>query len=338
MSFSKEIYTQATAQMQQRRIQAEKDCRLRREKIHNALPEVAQLERQISNVGLKVSRMVLGAGENASAMIERLKEQNLSIQRKIETLLLQNGYSADSLKVHYHCQVCEDTGFHGPYRCECYNQLLKQIALKKLNESSSMPQRGFDDFSLSYYPTEILSDTRGVSARFLMQNVFEQCQKYADHFSLESPSLVFTGSTGLGKTHLSLAIAREVIQKGYGTLYVTAQNILSTIEKEHFQKEKRLTDTLDLVSGCDFLILDDLGTELPSQFNQTTVYNLLNTRMIKKLPFIINTNLDLSELQKRYTQRVVSRLLGTCKVLRFYGKDIRNIQFSQRLREDSDWM
>ena len=178
MSFSKEIYTQATAQMQQRRIQAEKDCRLRREKIHNALPEVAQLERQISNVGLKVSRMVLGAGENASAMIERLKEQNLSIQRKIETLLLQNGYSADSLKVHYHCQVCEDTGFHGPYRCECYNQLLKQIALKKLNESSSMPQRGFDDFSLSYYPTEILSDTRGVSARFLMQNVFEQCQKY----------------------------------------------------------------------------------------------------------------------------------------------------------------
>jgi len=330
MSFPKEVYTQATEQMQQRRIQAEKECSLRREKIFRAVPEIARLEREISNVGLKVSRMVLGAGENAPVLIEQLKQQNLRIQRKIASLLVENGYPEDSLKPHYHCAVCEDTGFNGPYHCECYKQLLTRIALEKLNESSPLSSHGFDDFSLAYYPVEM--PNTGVNARENMQKIYRDSRNYAENFSLQSPGLLFIGPTGLGKTHLSLAIAREVTQKGFGTLYVTAQSLLSAIEKEHFQREKRLTDTLDLASSCDFLVLDDLGSEFQTQFTQTMVYNLLNTRIMKKLPFIVNTNLEFQNIEKRYTQRVVSRLLESCRVYQFYGNDIRNIQFLQRQR------
>ncbi len=332
MSFSKEIYAEATAQMQRRRTEAERQCAIRREEIHLALPEVAQLEQEISHVGLKVSRMVLGAGEKAPALIQQLKEHNLRTQQRIASLLVQNGYPQDSLFPQYQCPACDDTGFNGPYRCACFNQLLTQIALEKLNESSSMSLRGFDDFSLSYYSDEIIPGM-GVDARYLMGEVYSQCRKYAESFSLESPSLLFTGSTGLGKTHLSLAIAREAIQKGFGTLYVTAQNLLSEIEKEHFQRERTQTDTMGLASSCDLLVLDDLGAEFQSPFTQTMVYNLLNARILKKRPFIINTNLNLNEIEQRYTQRVVSRLLGACKVLRFYGKDIRHIQFSQQVKE-----
>ena len=149
-----------------------------------------------------------------------------------------------------------------------------------------------------------------------------------------SPSLLFSGSTGLGKTHLSLAIAREVIEKGYGVLYVSSQNLLSAIEKEHFDRDGKRTDTLELASNCDLLILDDLGAEFQTQFTQSTIYNLLNTRMIKRLPFIISTNLTLQNIEKLYTERVVSRLLGSCRVYRFYGKDVRHIQFAQRFREN----
>ena len=328
MPFPKEVYTQASEIIQQRRTQAENDCSRRRGEIFRAVPEIARLEREISNVGLKVSRMVLGAGKNAPALIMQLKQQNLNIQQKIASLLVENGYPENSLKPHYHCTICEDTGFNGPYRCECYNQLLTQIALEKLSEVSPISTHGFDDFSLAYYPTELSST--GINARENMQKIFRACKKYAEDFSLQSPGLLFIGSTGLGKTHLSLAIAKEVTKKGFGVLYVTAQSLLSAIEKEHFQREKRLTDTLDLASSCDFLILDDLGTEFQTQFTQTMVYNLLNTRIMKKLPFIVSTNLELQDIEKKYTQRVVSRLLDSCRVCRFYGNDIRNIQFLQR--------
>ncbi len=334
MSFSKEIYAEATAQMQRRRTEAEQQCTLRREKIHLEVPEVAQLEREISNTGLKVARLVLGAGGKAPAMIERLKEYNQGVQRRIGELLVQNGFPADSLQPQYQCPACDDTGFNGPYRCACYKQLLTQIALKKLNEASAMSLRGFEDFSLSYYPTEVIPGL-GVDARFLMQEVYGKCREYADSFTLESPSMLFTGSTGLGKTHLSLAIAREVIQKGYGVLYVTSQNLFSAIEKEHFRREREPADTFETASECDFLILDDLGAEFQSQFMQTMVYNLINTRILKGLPFIISTNLDFPDIEKRYTQRLVSRLLGVCRIYRFYGKDIRHIKFSQRLTAGS---
>lgn len=343
MAFSREIYAQASAAMQRRRNTAETEASHRRMAIHQKVPRIAQLERQISGAGLRVARMVVGLSpEKAEEAIEQLKEQNLTAQQEIRELLVQNGYPEDSLAPHYQCPICEDTGYDGPFFCKCYRQLLTQLALEKLNRESAMELCSFDTFSLSYYPTDPLPDAR-ISARDCMQETYSQCRGYAKNFVLPtaenpdavpSPSLLFTGSTGLGKTHLSLAIAREVIEKGYGVLYVSAQNLLSAIESEHFQREGRQTDTLELASGCDLLILDDLGAEFQTPFTQSTIYNLLNTRMMKRLPFIISTNLSLKEIEKRYTERVVSRLLGSCRVYRFFGKDIRHIQFAQRFRDN----
>lgn len=343
MAFSREIYAQATAAMQRRRTSADEDAARRRAIIHQNVPRIAQLEQEISGTGMRVARAVVGLSPEKSAeAIEALKAHNLSVQQEIAQLLRQNGYAEDSLQSHYQCPICEDTGYDGPFFCKCYRQLLTQLALEKLNRESAMELCSFDTFSLSYYSTEPLPDIK-ISARDYMQEVYSQCRSYAKSFSLPSaenpditpaPSLLFTGSTGLGKTHLSLAIAREVIEKGYGVLYVSAQNLLSAIEKEHFQREGRQTDTLELATSCDLLILDDLGTEFQTQFTQSTIYNLLNTRMMKRLPFIISTNLKLPEIEKCYTERVVSRLLGSCRVYRFYGKDVRHIQFAQRFREN----
>ncbi len=46
-----------------------------------------------------------------------------------------------------------------------------------------------------------------------------------------------TGGTGLGKTHLSLAIANEAIQKGYGVVYSSVGNLVTKLENEHFGRE-----------------------------------------------------------------------------------------------------
>ena len=132
------------------------------------------------------------------------------------------------------------------------------------------------------------------------------------------------GATGLGKTHLSLAIANEVLNKGYYAVYVSAPTILSRLENSHFDynsnEEEHLMQTL---TDCDLLIIDDLGTEFQTPYSKTTIYNLFNNRILKRKPVIINTNLSIREIQDAYSQRFVSRIIGECDRLEFLGKDIR---------------
>ena len=133
-----------------------------------------------------------------------------------------------------------------------------------------------------------------------------------------------SGATGLGKTFLSLSIASAVIEKGYGVIYSSAQNLLNTLEKEKFSNSD--ANTLNAIFDCDLLIIDDLGTEFSTSFTVSTIYNIINTRINMCKPVIISTNLSLSELQEMYSERIVSRFIGEYTILKFAGNDIRQIK------------
>ena len=74
------------------------------------------------------------------------------------------------------------------------------MAYESLSMNAPLEKSTFESFSLDYYR----DDPRALHQ---MQNVLEACQRYAANFRSDSPSLLFKGATGLGKTHLSLAIA-----------------------------------------------------------------------------------------------------------------------------------
>ena len=157
-----------------------------------------------------------------------------------------------------------------------------------------------------------------------MRNIYDFCRRYADNFKKDSGNLFFTGATGLGKTHLSLAIAAEAINKGFGVVYGTAQTFAPSLERERFTRtEESGGDTLDLLNDCDLLIIDDLGMEISSSYITATIYNVIDTRITLKKPTIISTNLSMQELEKRYNERFTSRIIGFYDRLIFRGKDIR---------------
>ena len=133
------------------------------------------------------------------------------------------------------------------------------------------------------------------------------------------------GATGLGKTHLSLAIANEVTKKGFQVVYDTAQNIFSSLEKEKFSYNNSY-DRENEILGCDLLIIDDLGSEFITNFTTAALYNIINTRINRSKPVIISTNLTETELEDKYTQRVTSRIIGNYVSLLFLGKDIRQLK------------
>ena len=130
------------------------------------------------------------------------------------------------------------------------------------------------------------------------------------------------GETGLGKTHLSLAIVAAVSEKGYSVVYGPAGNLFTAAEREHFSYSGE-TEKLDSMLSCDLLVIDDLGTEFLSPFTSSLFYNIINSRILENKPTIISTNLSIAEIEKRYSDRIASRFIGNYEVKRFLGEDIR---------------
>ena len=292
--------------------------------IAQSLPEVDKLRREISQTGISLARIVLSKDSDMQSSLENLKNSNLKAQEQMKKLLVKNGLPEDFLQIQYTCSKCKDTGYVDNKKCDCLIKLLSEISAKKLNEQSPLSLCSFDNFSLDYYSTD--ANEQGISPRKVAQNVFNYCQKYAQGFNQNSPSILMIGGTGLGKTHLSLAIANEVLKKGYAVIYGSCQDILRKIEKEHFGRGEQDEQTLELVLNSDLLILDDLGSEYDSSFYTSTVYNIINSRTLAGKSTIISTNLSAKELEGKYQERVTSRLFTLFTVLRFFGKDIRQVK------------
>jgi DNA replication protein DnaC len=162
-----------------------------------------------------------------------------------------------------------------------------------------------------------------------MAEVLEYCRNYAADFDEKSPSLLLRGATGTGKTHTSLAIAREVVERGFGVIYGPMQKLLHQLEKEHFGRDDGNSE--DMMIDCDLLILDDLGAEFSTSFYNSCLYNLINSRMLDGKPTIISTNLDKNEILDRYGEQISSRIIGTFVPLTFIGKDIRLIRLRNEI-------
>ena len=228
-------------------------------------------------------------------------------------ILAEHGYPEDYLDMHYTCPVCCDRGYNGSRYCDCFKALCGKLAADELNKSSQLKLSDFDSFDLTYYSGENYG---------IMKNILEFTKQYAMTFTPDSKSILMFGQTGLGKTHLSLAIANVVLSKGYSVIYDSAINILRSIEKEHFSYEHS-SEMIDLVMETDLLILDDMGTEYETPFYNATVYNIINTRLNCGKPSIISTNLDFAGISRRYDKRVMSRIVSMYSCLEFKGNDVR---------------
>ncbi len=334
MGFSVEVCEAARQTLSRRRRAAEAECERLRREIYLRLPEVAKLDEQMNadvKLLIKYAKMAL-EGEDASARAEELKEQNLARQRRRAAILCANGYLPDDPAPRYTCQRCEDTGFDGTKRCECFEALLRAEAAKRITGASMLANCSFDNFSLEYY-SDKPQPPQNVVPREIMARTLRLCREYAGSFSRASGNLLMIGGTGLGKTHLSMAIASEAIEKGFGVVYCSAQSIFAQLQREQFS---RGDETLQGLLGCELLILDDLGAELINQFSIAQVNSIVNTRIIAALPTIISTNLSIAELEKAYTERFVSRVIGSYRRLGFVGRDVRIIKAQRAAANGGD--
>ena len=309
-----EIYDKAMSVLVNRRARAVSENDMHIQEINLKIPQIHEINDVLFNTGKELIQIISeGNSADTQNKINQLRRNNLQAQEMSRKLLAANGYPEDYLDIHYTCNMCNDTGYCDGSYCDCLKKLCGRIAADELNKNAHLKLSDFDTFSLSYYNGDDY---------FNMQKILEFTKQYAETFNENSNSIFMFGKTGLGKTHLSLAIANRVLDKGYSVIYDSAINILRNIEREHFSREHS-SDMIDLVMNTDLLILDDLGTEYETPFYNATIYNIINSRLNSGKATIISTNLDLAGIKRRYDERVVSRIISVYTCLAFKGEDVR---------------
>lgn len=249
----------------------------------------------------------------------RMAELNAQIADALE----KGGYAKDFLQPVYTCAACRDEGYiYDPSRrmCDCMKQEYHRRLL--LESGIAGDSCTFDKFDESLFSDE--PDEKGRSQRKSAIIIRDVCMAYADSFpQTATRDLLLMGKSGLGKTFMLQSIAHRVAQRGHLPTYTSAYRLFETARKAYMEND---SDIMAQFMNAELLLIDDLGTEpLMNNVTVTQLFNLLNERQMAGRHTVISTNLAMSELQERYTERISSRFLDAtgCRRLVFIGADIR---------------
>lgn len=318
MSYSKEIYDKALERLRQKHDLCAMITNERRALLREANPRFGEIEFELSRTSAELFA-ALRADKGREAF-DAIMEKNLALRSEREKLLTDAGLDKAYLNDIYACDKCKDEYYIDGKMCSCLKKELQATSYEKLNASSRLKPTSFDDFDLGYYSDEP-DGALDESPREHMSDVLAYVRRYASEIRTRHDSLLFTGGTGLGKTHLSLAIAKEAIDAELGVIYDSVPALMMKLENERFGRGDE--GFCDAVCSCDLLVLDDLGAEHNTATTRTFLYTIVNSRIMSGLPTIISTNLSVPELSERYSDAVYSRLSGDYTPIRFCGTDIR---------------
>ncbi len=324
-TYNAEIIHNATAQYEARRMRHEEEYARRREDVYRRLPRVKDIDRQLRATVARAATAALRQGADPAPAIQALREQHAALKEERGALLKSIGYAEDALNEQPLCPKCGDRGWKGSRMCDCLKALCEEEQVRQMTSMMNLRGQSFQDFRKDYYPPEYQAQ---------MDATYQFCLAYAENFrTLPVRNLFFTGEPGLGKTFLSVCIAREVAAQGCSVVYDSAIHIFDRMEAAKFSGDQEAREASDRYVSCDLLVLDDLGSELTVPSVRSALYNLINTRLLDERHTIISTNLTLADLNGRYSPQVYSRIVGDYKIFPFYGTDIR--QRLNRLGNDT---
>lgn len=310
-------FAEVIALYTKRRTDAQAKAEQNRQHFHSICPDAIELDRALNKTAMKLFAVACTeSGEAKEKKLAEIKKDNEALQQARADLLQSLGLPKNYTEPPYVCPLCKDSGYVDVTMCACMKKELTKAAFSHSGLGALAEKHRFDNFSLAYY--------KKPEDRAQMEANLKRATSYAEQFSPASPNLLLLGYTGLGKTHLSTAIACAVVEKGYYAVCESAQNILSDFEADQFRSYGKSGEPKgDKYLSCDFLVIDDLGTEFQSSFSLSCLYNLINTRVRSGKPTLINTNLTPADLRARYDDRIASRLLGEFQVMLFKGEDVR---------------
>lgn len=303
--------------LSERQLEAHRRYLEKREEIFRKLPELEELEEKVRAFSLSV------AGEMQQGNREgllRLKEEIGKLHQEKEALLETAGYRIQDLEEEEHfCPLCQDTGYVDGKKCQCFLKLQGELLYRQSRMGAVLERENFSKFQLERFDNiEKLGQCGNKTLREYIKEIRDYLTNYCEEYPKNNRSILFTGSTGTGKTYFLHSIAKALLDRGVSVLYFTATGLF-----EYFSKRMREEDTEDYIEEVDVILIDDLGTEFSNSFTTSRFFALLNQRILDRKTMLISTNLNFKELREMYSDRVVSRFMSDYEIIPLYGKDQR---------------
>lgn len=330
MAYEPTVMRRALARLERRRDSLDRQRYQLERELYAKEPRLREVDAALR--GTMADLALLATGKKPVAPdgpeIAAIRARNEDLQRERTALLAGLGYGPDALDEVPACPRCSDRGWVDGGMCACLKELCAQEQMSALTALLNLTdEQDFDRLRLDVYSDQPWQG-RNRSPRENMSRVVQVCEGYARQFPrYPLKNLLLSGGTGLGKTFLSGCIAREVASRGYSVVYDTAINLFAAFETRRFTRdageERQARDVTRRYLGCDLLILDDLGSELTTPLSQSTLYEVVNSRLQGERHTIISTNLSQEDIAARYTPQLVSRVGGLYQELTFYGDDLR---------------
>ena len=299
----------------------------RRAALYRSFPRVEEIDKSLSIIGLSLAKLALSGDE---AALQQARGNAEALKQERCAILAASGVAEDYLTAVYRCMNCEDTGYMSaapgrlPQRCACLNQRMIEAYYSLSNIKGILSEENFDTFDDRCFSTAIV-EAEGISPQTNMRAIYRMATEFVQDFATKFSNLLLYGRTGLGKTFVCHCIAKDLLDEGYTVLYLTAPRLFKIIEDYRFNRESmdEPDEMLEAITDVDLLILDDLGAEFVTVVTSSALFDLINQRLLAKKPTVVSTNLSQLELERHYSERIVSRFTGYYKMIKFFGEDIR---------------
>lgn len=209
-----------------------------------------------------------------------------------------------------------------PCLCQCEQERRKaEDAARKeqerLNKIRRLKANALQDKALLAY-TFASDDGQNPAMKY--------ARRYVEHWpemKERGQGLLLWGGVGTGKTFAAACIAHALTEQGVPVLMTNFSKILNSLSGMFSEDRNKYLASFNHFS---LLIIDDLGIERNSEYALEQVYNVVDSRYLSRLPFIITTNLLLAELQAPGDlahARIYDRVLERCTPVCFSGKNYR---------------
>lgn len=188
-----------------------------------------------------------------------------------------------------------------------------KTALESVLKRGSIPEayrdKSFDNFN-AYNPALV--------------DALNRCKRFADNFQQakkQNTHGVFLGGTGVGKTHLAIAIVRRVIELGYTSMFIKMADIIQVVKESWSKKNVSEKEVLHNFIDIDLLVIDECGIT-SNDVEREKLFYIVDKRYESGRPVIIISN-EIEDLKKKIGDRVVSRLFESKFIIAFEGGDYR---------------